>query len=227
MDSVIRGDPYGAFGEVQRVTGAFSISSNDSFFADNIRASAEGDPLGCMGDLGWYCIRFGLFAFGYDAVPTAVSARKVKDASERGGGAGVPIDMTCEVYYDEARTRMLSFHCSFCHPFRQWIEVVGSNSILRLDDFVLAKHQSRADFVVERAGGLMDVDSMVSTATETVSTHDCIQELEMIREFSEIVVKKGPLEEFWPAIAMATQRVIDGALLSASKGGELVPLGCC
>jgi hypothetical protein len=37
--------------------------------------------LGCLGDLGWYCVRFGLFAFGWDNKPLAVSAKKLKDAS--------------------------------------------------------------------------------------------------------------------------------------------------
>jgi hypothetical protein len=45
-------------------------------------------------------VRFGLFAFGYDAEPVSVSARKVRDAAERGGGPGVPIDMTVEVTTD-------------------------------------------------------------------------------------------------------------------------------
>jgi hypothetical protein len=39
---------------------------------------AQGDPLGCLGDLGWYCVRFGLFAFGWDVKPLAVSAKKVR-----------------------------------------------------------------------------------------------------------------------------------------------------
>ena len=57
--------------------------------------------------------------------------------------------MTVEVYYDEARTRMLSFHCSFCHPFRQWIEIVGEKKTLSLKDFVLAAAPSSCEFVVE------------------------------------------------------------------------------
>ena len=47
----------------------------EDFFKSNIRASSSGDPLGCLGDLGWYCVRFGLFAFGWDNKPLAVSAK--------------------------------------------------------------------------------------------------------------------------------------------------------
>ena len=86
MAAVLHGDPFASFGEVQRVTSGFSFSAPDEFFASNIRASAAGDPLGCLGDLGWYCVRFGLFAFGWDVslggtgrLPLAVSARSLAD----------------------------------------------------------------------------------------------------------------------------------------------------
>ena len=83
MDTFLRGDPYGDFGEVQRVTSGFSFMGDEDFFKSNIRASSSGDPLGCLGDLGWYCVRFGLFAFGWGNKPLAVSAKKLKDASVR------------------------------------------------------------------------------------------------------------------------------------------------
>ena len=83
MDTFLRGDPYGDFGEVQRVTSGFSFMGDEDFFKSNIRASSSADPLGCLGDLGWYCVRFGLFAFGWDTKPLAVSAKKLKDASVR------------------------------------------------------------------------------------------------------------------------------------------------
>jgi hypothetical protein len=57
-------------------------------------------------------------------------------AASRGGSAGVPIDMAVDVYYSADRRRVLTFHCSFCHPFRQLVEVVGSEKTLRLDDYV-------------------------------------------------------------------------------------------
>ena len=73
----------------------------------------------------------------------------------------MPIDMTVEVYYDEARTRMLSFHCSFCHPFRQWIEIVGEKKTLSLKDFVLAAAPSSCEFVVEHVSAAAPFASSV------------------------------------------------------------------
>ena len=143
--------------------------------------------------------------------------------AEVGAGEGVPIDMTVEVYFNEAHTRVLSFHCSFCHPFRQWIEVVGTGKTLALNDFVLAKAPSSCEFTVEHNAGLIDYDCLVSTTTETVTTVDCCQELEMIKKFSDIVISKK-VEPFWPEVSLTTQKVMDAAMSSAAQDGSVVML---
>ena len=111
--------------------------------------------------------------------------------------------MTVEVYFNEAHTCMLSFHCSFCHPFRQWIEVVGTGKTLSLKDFVLAKAPSSCEFTVEHNAGLIDYDCLVSTTTETVTTIDCCQELEMIKTFSDIVLTKKVRQRVCASLAGA------------------------
>ena len=40
-------------GEVKHIRCSFSFNGDQEFLDTNIRASAEGDPLGCLGDLGW------------------------------------------------------------------------------------------------------------------------------------------------------------------------------
>jgi predicted dehydrogenase len=55
-------DPFA--GDIKRVNSSFSFNgSSHGFLGSNIRTSAAGDPLGALGDLGWYCIRLGLIAF--------------------------------------------------------------------------------------------------------------------------------------------------------------------
>ena len=55
---------------------------------------------------------------------------------------------------------------------------------------MLAKAPSSCEFTVEHDAGLIDYDCLVKTTTETVTTADCCQELEMIKKFSDIVVCK-------------------------------------
>lgn len=51
-------------GMLRRVNTCFNFSTDEEFLRSNIRVKSDGDPLGVLGDLGWYCIRLGLVAFG-------------------------------------------------------------------------------------------------------------------------------------------------------------------
>ncbi|MDB4338761.1 Gfo/Idh/MocA family oxidoreductase, partial [Rubripirellula sp.] len=44
-------------GKMRRIATHFSFSGDDSFQESNIRTDAVLEPHGCLGDLGWYCIR--------------------------------------------------------------------------------------------------------------------------------------------------------------------------
>merc|ERR1719150_1731665 len=73
------------FGTPYKVTSAFTVPEariNEHFTA-NIRMNKELEPLGAVGDLGWYCVRFSLVAFNYDA-PTEVSMTCIKELEPLG-----------------------------------------------------------------------------------------------------------------------------------------------
>ena len=119
-------------GTPRRITSAFSFAGDADFFATNIRIKKGGDPLGCVGDLGWYCVRLALCCFQWE-MPTAVHAIQAAATED-----GVPVDVTAEVYFGAKRERSLSLHCSFRHTLRQWAEVETTHEkMVRIDDFVL------------------------------------------------------------------------------------------
>ena len=41
-------------GTVRRITSQFTFGAEEQFFATNIRGGSDLEPLGCLGDLGWY-----------------------------------------------------------------------------------------------------------------------------------------------------------------------------
>jgi hypothetical protein len=154
------------WGPVSRVTAAFSFPADGAFLkGGNIRCRADGDPLGCLGDLGLYCVRFGLVAMqrrhtryqkGTEETGTVSPVLMARATSMRRNAAGVPIDCSAEVTWphaneggggegegDEGEGAMmtpvptLAFHCSFLHPLRQTAEVCGAGRTLRCDDFVV------------------------------------------------------------------------------------------
>ena len=59
------------FGKVTRINAEFTFRGDDNFFASDIRTNKEGDPHGCIGDLGWYCVRLAQLVF-----PKATKAKR-------------------------------------------------------------------------------------------------------------------------------------------------------
>ena len=52
-------------GPIRRITSAFTFRAPEEFFVSNIRAQSDLEPDGCLGDLGWYCIQFALWAMNW------------------------------------------------------------------------------------------------------------------------------------------------------------------
>lgn len=50
------------------------------FLANDIRVKKGLDGLGCLGDMGWYCVRAALWAYGFEK-PVSVSAHAGKHLS--------------------------------------------------------------------------------------------------------------------------------------------------
>ena len=216
VEELIWGDPAEQAsmkgGSVQRVTTAFSFRGDAPFFRGNIRALANGDPLGCVGDLGIYCIRIGLVAFGY-RLPRSVRCFKM-----RRNAAGVPIDATFECYWDwvdnaadfrpagdsdgGGRDRSgkgggeymtveptLHVHCSFVHTFRQHVEIAGGNRRLLMDDFVISDPSDACRITVERDRGLADLDTVPCRDIKCYAFPGVVQEANMFATFAAEAVR--------------------------------------
>merc|ERR1712056_79148 len=88
------------------------------------------EPLGALGDLGWYNVRVTLWAFNYD-MPESVSCQFLESTDE-----GVPLHLTATMRFSGKRTA--TFHNSFMLPWRQWVEVTGSKGQLHIQDFIIS-----------------------------------------------------------------------------------------
>eukprot|EP01035_Chromulina_nebulosa_P024284 gene24284-31578_t len=61
--------------KVARVYSSFTFNgAGGDFLASNIRTKYDCDPLGALGDLGWYCIRLGIIAFNQGRDETVFSS---------------------------------------------------------------------------------------------------------------------------------------------------------
>jgi len=211
-------------GDIRRITSQFSFLGADEFLKQNICVSQELEPLGCLGDLGWYNVRFTLWALGYQ-MPERVSGRILSAHGRGDSSSAVPTEFSAELYYPGGVSA--SFYCSFRTENHQWANVAGTKGYLHVPDFVLpffgAENAFEVHHNVFRNHGC-DFNMERHTKRHTVreysnSTADS-QETKMIREFSRIA-KSGKLEPIWGEIALKTQQVVDACMRSAREDGKL------
>ena len=209
----------------KRVTSAFTFAAPIDFLAGgNIRTNGM-DPLGCLGDVGWYCIRFGLSAFGDK--PAYVRAR-VWEATD----GGVPTDMDCDVSFSRGdpestvlSPRLLTFHCSFHHHLRQTVEATSSDGrIIRMDDFVIPRREEVCDYVIEdvpERPQLSHYDTVVRGVKTTVPVLDCAQEVAMWDAFAALVVQRNRTA-YYDVAMLTAHRIMDALQESGAKKGAWV-----
>lgn len=212
-----------SIGDLRRITSNFSFQATGDFLQKNIRVSDTLEPLGALGDLGWYNIRFTQWVIK-NQLPERVSGRILH---EHGSGASpVPIEFSGELFYPGAMSA--SYYCSFRTENEQWATISGTKGSLRLDDFVLPFYGAESAFEVNqpyfRVSGCffhMESHPRRFVAREYSEGAPNAQEVNMIRNFSLIVIS-GKLDPTWGDIALKTQLVLDACLQSAREGGKLV-----
>lgn len=136
----------GAIGTVRTVDAAFVFNGGSEFEAGDIRVNPECDPLGALGDIGWYCIRYWV-----DARPDAVPVRSRGRITDSINGVNVSFDGEVEFATrgTDART-LLRFHVSFREANQQRFTIYGSDGTITVDDFCLPMRHRDTSFTVER-----------------------------------------------------------------------------
>ena len=208
-------------GPIRRIATQFSFRAPDAFFRSNIRACSALEPLGCLGDLGWYNIRLILWAMQY-RLPERVAGRMLTAH----GPDAVPVEFSGELLYPGGVSA--SFYCSFVTENQQWAGISGTHGNVHVPDFVLPFYGCESslelrqsvfnvrgcDFNMEERRQRIAVPEYSNSAPDAPETN-------MIRRFSRIV-QTGELEPRWGGIAVETQTVLDACLESARHEGRMV-----
>lgn len=220
-------DDSNSIGAIRRLVSQFSFKASDEFLKQNIRVSSELEPLGCLGDLGWYTIRFSLWAMNYQ-LPERVSGRLLSSHGRDDSGQAVPTEFSGELIFPKGVSA--SFYCSFVTENQQWANVSGSKGYLNVKDFVVPFFGCETDFEVRNSAlNIHGCDFNMEDHCRRISVAEygngapSSQETNMIRNFAEIVVSSR-LEPIWGEITLKTQQVLDACLESAREVGRLVCL---
>ncbi|HKQ39127.1 MAG TPA: Gfo/Idh/MocA family oxidoreductase, partial [Verrucomicrobiae bacterium] len=121
-------------GRIKRITSAFSFLAEEDFFSQNIRASSILEPHGCLGDLGWYCIRLALTLMR-EELPRRVTGRILTETVGRNSPAPVATEFSGELLFEDGVSS--SFYCSFLSANEQWAQITGDAGCVHMSDFVL------------------------------------------------------------------------------------------
>ncbi|NNE93669.1 MAG: Gfo/Idh/MocA family oxidoreductase [Verrucomicrobiales bacterium] len=216
-----------SIGTIRRIASQFSFGAPDDFLQENIRMHSDLEPLGSLGDLGWYNIRFTLWALNYE-MPKAVTGRLITTAGRPDSPDSVPIQFSGEMLFESGPTA--SFYTSFETEHQQWAHVSGTKGNLRVDDFVLPYFDAEVGFTVSNAhfdiNGTdfrMERHERRVVVNEYANNHPTAQETKLFRNFADLVLS-GKTDDHWPEIALKTQQVMNACLDSARNGGAEVTL---
>jgi predicted dehydrogenase len=187
-----------SIGQIKRITSNFSFHMDENVYGQNVRINSALEPAGCLGDLGWYNIRFSLWAMNWE-LPREVHGRILSQRRARKNLAPVPVDFSAELVFDDRASA--GFYCSFIAQYQNWVHVSGANGQLRV--FQLNQKEVRVKYPGK-------------------FTKDLAQATAMIRNFSN-QIRSGKLNDEWPMWALKTQKVLDACIESA-RCGRIVKL---
>lgn len=218
-------DDGSSVGRIRRIASQFSFCADDAWLGDNIRLSSNLEPAGCLGDLGWYTIRFTLWAMKYE-MPTEVRGRILTGVKRDDSPQAVPVEFQGEIHFEDGVSS--TFYNSFLTQHQQWVNISGDQGYLDVRDFVLPFHGSELsfevsnhDFVIDGCQFDMNRGTRAVTVNEPSNNKPGAQESNLFANFGQLVLSGKP-DTHWPEISLKTQRVLDAALQSARNGGEAV-----
>lgn len=216
-----------SIGKLRRIQTHFSFCGDETFQQSNIRTDAELEPHGCLGDLGWYCIRFTLWAAGL-RLPTHLSARTITPLQGADSSGEVPGEFSAELQFEDGLSA--AFYCSFLTSNQQTVLLSGDDGYITVDDFVLPFYDAEASWV--QHNHILEIDncrwnfrrhSNRRAVAEYASGEANAAEVAMVRRLAQCAIS-GQLDPLYPELTIKTQRILDACRRSDAVGGEMISL---
>lgn len=189
----------GSIGKILKVNAAFTFNLS-GLPTSNIRMQpqAGGGGLLDVGCYTTYAIRWWMQA---EPVSVFAKATFVND-----------VDVAMSGVWTFADGRTANFDCGFTHPLRTWVEIVGSEAVVRVPNMWIPDEQ--AIFQVLRQKGDFD------TEIQEIPTPGENQMVHMLNHFAEAVFEqREPIPN--PDEAIKSLKIMDALAKSARTGREV------
>jgi predicted dehydrogenase len=196
-----------SIGDIKRISSSFSFRMDDDYFDNDIRINSTLEPAGCLGDLGWYCIRISLFAMNWK-LPREASGRVLSERRANKKLAPVPTDFSAELIFDGNISA--AFYCSFIADYQNWVHISGAKGSLVVPDFTKPNDDHEPGFELNQKEVRVKCCNCRGKHSDSL---EFAQQTYMIRNFAN-QVRSGKLNHEWPEWALKTQQVVDACLKS-------------
>lgn len=199
-----------SIGQLKRITSSFSFRMDPKAYGKDIRINSRLEPSGCLGDLGWYCIRITLFAMNWK-MPREARGRILTGMRADKKLARVPVDFAAELVFEDNISA--SFYCSFIAEYQNWAHISGTKGSLVIPDFTKPNDDHEPGFELNQSEVRVKCCHCRGRHSDSL---EFAQQTNMIRNFANQVLS-GKLNEEWPNWALKTQQVMDECLKTALK----------
>lgn len=201
-----------SIGSIRRISSAFTFYPGEEFFNTNIRANGSLEPTGCLGDLGWYCIRFALWVLNWQ-MPVEVGGRVLSKSANLPGRPPAPTEFSAELYYNGGLS--VEFYCAFRTAKQQWVHVSGQNGWLLLPDFIHPYDSYEPAINVNEQTIRVEGIPCPPGNDQAEFGHATAQDTLMFRNFANQIFS-GHLNQEWPMWSLRTQMILDACYQAAS-----------
>ena len=186
-------------GFVWSVASAFQFNLGDR---GNIRFNPELEPLGAIGDAGWYNMRAAVEYLPPDVVLDSVSAHLRRDKE-----TGAAISGTGVLDFTDGSTS--TWNCGFdSGAVVMDLRITGTDGVINIDDFLGQNRDGSADFLYRKGGwGGGDSDEINIPSAKPGAA--------LMFEDMAAAAADPSLREQWMAATERTQALLDAAWLAA------------
>ncbi len=186
-------------GFVWSVASAFQFNLADR---GNIRFNSELEPMGAIGDAGWYNMRAAVEYLAPDAVLDTVSAHLRRDSQ-----TGAAISGTGVLEFTDGSTS--TWNCGFdSGAVVMDLRITGRNGVINIDNFLSQNRDGSADFLYRKGG-------WGSGANEEISIASSKPGAALMFEDMAAAAADRSLRERWMTATERTQGLLDAAWMAA------------
>jgi len=213
----------GDIGPVQHVSAAFTFKAPDDAWLNggNGRTDKTREPMGCLGDQGWYPLSAILWAYNWELPEKVMATHTTLNTVD------TIVACTGTIWFSGGRSAHFDCGCTSAH--RSQFEIVGERGTIRVDDLVGGQGRSGdfSAYEVPFIGSNLYVQGDVMGKDRVMQVPPCDHVNELVNAFAACVqhIKEGGKPDpDWPRRTLAVHTVMSAVFVSSQNGGAVVSL---